>query len=115
MAELEARSLQKMFDVGAKPNLTTEVGILRKSSWALDQPLETIESGGGRIVLRIDRCRTQETRLSKSLSEFPCKNVRFGYLKSFVKALNPDIKVKCIVCPPDEHSKDSWCQWAFET
>jgi hypothetical protein len=113
MAGIEAKSLQKMFAVGENPDVPTIMDLLRKSSWALDQSIKTIEIGGNRAVLRIDRCRTQETRLSKGLAEFPCKNVRFGYLKNFAKTLNPNVKVNCLVCPPDKHPKDSWCKWEF--
>ena len=113
MAGIEAKSLQKMFAVGENPDVPTIMDLLRKSSWALDQPLKTIEVNSKHAVLGIQRCRTQETRLSKGLNEFPCKRVRFGYLKNFAKTLNPNVKVNCLVCPPDKHPKDSWCKWEF--
>jgi len=113
MAGIEAKGLQKMFNVGERPDVMAILDLLRKSSWALDQPFKTIEITGRRAVLKIDRCRTQETRLKKGLAEFPCKKVRFGYLKAFAKTLNPDVKVECLMCPPDEHPKDSWCKWEF--
>lgn len=113
MAEIEAKGLQKMFNVGERPDVTTILDLLRKSSWALDQPFKTIEITSRRTVLGIDRCRTQETRLNKGLAEFPCKKVRFGYLKAFARTLNPDVRVDCLVCPPDKHPKDSWCKWEF--
>ena len=113
MAGIEAKSLQKMFAVGENPDVPAIMDLLRKSSWGLDQPLKTIEVSSERAVLGIDRCRTQETRLSKGLSEFPCKNVRFGYLRNFARTLNPSVKVNCLVCPPDKHPKDSWCKWEF--
>jgi hypothetical protein len=113
MARIEAKSLQKMFQVGENPELTKVLELLRKSSWALDQPFKTIQTGKGRAVLSVDRCRTQEVRLSKGLCEFPCKRVRFSYLKSFAETLNPKVEVKCLVCPPDKHPKDSWCKWEF--
>jgi hypothetical protein len=113
MAGIEAKGLQKMFNVGERPDVMAILDLLRKSSWALDQPFKTIEITGRRAVLKIDRCRTQETRLNKGLAEFPCKKVRFGYLKAFAKTLNPDVKVECLMCPPDEHPKDSWCKWEF--
>jgi hypothetical protein len=28
--------------------------------------------------------------------------------------INPAAKVKCLVCPPDEHPEDVWCEWEFE-
>jgi len=115
MAEIEAKGLKKMFNVGEKPDVPAIVDLLRKSSWALDQPFKTIEVTNRKAVLGIDRCRTQEARLSKGLKEFPCKKVRFGYLKNFAQTLNPYAMVTCLVCPPGEHPKDSWCRWVFET
>lgn len=113
MAAIEARSLQKMFSVGENPDVSAIMGLLRRSSWALDQPFKTIEISGKHAVLGVDRCRTQETRLGKGLGEFPCKKVRFRYLESFAKALNPKVRVQCLVCPPDKHPKTSWCKWEF--
>ena len=113
MAEIEAKSLQRMFDVGENPDVTTIMNLLHRSSWALDQPFKTIETSSKRAVLSIDRCRTQEARLNKGLKEFPCKKVRFGYLKNFATTLNPNVKVKCLRCPPDKHPKDAWCKWEF--
>jgi hypothetical protein len=113
MAAIEARSLQKMFHVDENPSVPKMMDLLRKSSWALDQPFKTVEVSNRRAVLGVDRCRTQETRLNKGLGEFPCKKVRFGYLRSFARTLNPKVEVNCLVCPPDEHPKDSWCKWEF--
>ena len=113
MAGMEAKILQKMFGIDEKPDVPTIMGLLRKSSWAMDQPFRTVEIGSKKAILRIDRCRTQETRVSKGLEEFPCKKVRFAYLENFAKTLNPEIRVDCVVCPPDKHPKDSWCKWEF--
>jgi len=113
MAATEARILKKMFKVGENPNVPTIMDLLHRSSWALDQPFKTIQVSNDRAILSIDRCRTQETRLSKGLCEFPCKKVRFGYLRNFAKTLNPKAEVNCLVCPPDKHPKDLWCKWEF--
>jgi len=113
MAKIEAKSLRRMFQVGENADILTIMNLLRKSSWALDQPFKTIEISDNRAVLSIGRCRTQEARLKKGLTEFPCKKVRFGYLKNFAKTLNPNAEVNCIVCPPDKHPKDLWCKWEF--
>jgi hypothetical protein len=113
MAAIEAKSLQRMLKVGDNPDVPTIVDLLRKSSWALDQPFKTVELNSRRVTLSVDRCRTQEARLGKGLSEFPCKRVRFGYLRSFAKTLNPNVEVNCLTCPPGEHPKDLWCKWEF--
>ena len=114
MAQIEAKSLQKMFQVSENPDVPTIMELLRRSSWALDQPFKTVEVSDKRATLSVDRCRTQEARLSKELCEFPCKKVRFGYLKNFAKTLNPKVEVNCLVCPPDKHPKDLWCRWEFK-
>ena len=113
MAGIEAKSLQKMFKVEENPGVAKIMELLEKSSWALDQPFKTTQISKGHAILSVDRCRTQETRLSKGLEEFPCKQVRFDYLKNFANTLNPKVEVKCLVCPPDKHQKDSWCKWEF--
>jgi len=113
MAQIEARSLRRMFQVDENADLPTITNLLLKSSWALDQPFKTVKVTDKRAVLSIDRCRTQQARLKRGVGEFPCKKVRFGYLKNFAKTLNPDIKVNCIVCPPDKHPTNLWCRWEF--
>jgi len=113
MAKIEAKDLRRMFQVGENADISTIMNLLRKSSWALDQPFKTVEISDKRAVLSIDKCRTQEARLKKGLNEFPCKKVRFGYLKNFAKTLNPNVEVHCLVCPPDKHPPKLWCRWEF--
>jgi|Deesub1362A_J573_1020465.scaffolds.fasta_scaffold16885_2 hypothetical protein len=115
MAILEAKSLRRLFSIETETvDLTTLMFLLRNTSWALDhQQNKEIEVTSTRGVLRIIKCRTQEARLRKGLSEFPCKKVRYGYLRNFARTLNPNIKVVCKVCPPDPHPYDLWCEWHF--
>jgi len=113
MAKIEAKSLRRMFQVDENADIPTILRLLQKSSWALDQPFKTIEISNSRAVLSIDRCRTQEARLKKGLGEFPCKKVRFGYLRNFAKTLNSNVEVNCIICPPSKHPENLWCKWEF--
>jgi hypothetical protein len=113
MAQIEARSLQRMFNAGQNLDVPKIIELLRRSSWALDQPFKTIEVNNKQATLSVDKCRTQEARLTKGLNEFPCKKVRFSYLKSFAKTLNPKVDVNCIICPPDKHPQSLWCKWEF--
>jgi hypothetical protein len=113
MGTIEAKSLQRMFPTRGSPSILEIVLLLRKSSWAMDQPFKALEVNEKHGTLWVKKCRTQETRLAKGLPEFPCKRVRFGYLKEFAEALNPKVSVNCIVCPPDKHPKESWCKWEF--
>jgi len=58
MAAIEAKSLQRMLKVGENPDVPMIVGLLRRSSWALDQPFKTIEISFKQAILSIDGCRT---------------------------------------------------------
>jgi hypothetical protein len=112
MGKIEARKLKEFLGI-TKTDIPSMMKALQYSTWALDledkEIIITKDSG----FIRNIRCRVQNTRKSKGLKEFGCKPVRFGFLKAFAKEFNQDIVVKCIICPPDEHPDDLWCQWEF--
>ena len=60
MAQIEAKSLQKMFNVGENPDIPMIIELLRRSSWALDQPFKTVELGDNRATLSVDRFRARK-------------------------------------------------------
>ncbi|HID25703.1 MAG TPA: hypothetical protein EYP23_04500 [Thermoplasmata archaeon] len=112
MGKIEARRLKKFLGVDSG-DIPTMMNALRHSGWVLDLEDKEVEVSEKKAVIRNINCRVQNTRMKKSLGVFPCKNVRWGFLKSFAKEFNPDIVVKCIVCPPDEHLENVWCEWEF--
>jgi hypothetical protein len=112
MGKIEARRLKKLFDI--KDNdLSSLVNCLKLSGWALDLEDKEIIKKNNRVIMSNSVCRVQNTRIQKNLSEFPCKNVRWGFLKSFAKEINPNIEVVCKACPPDKHNDNIWCKWEF--
>jgi hypothetical protein len=113
MGKIEARELKEV--LGIKENdLYSLLKILRNTSWALYQTKKEIDITKTSIVFRVTNCRIQETRVRKGLDIFPCKPVRFGYLKRFAEELNPKIEVTCKVCPPDKKTEGFWCEWEFK-
>jgi len=112
MGKLEARKLKETIKI-ENNDIPTIMNALKHTSWSLDLENKEIIVEDERGVFRNTNCRVQNTRLKKGLSEFSCKQVRWGYLKSFAKEFNPDIEVKCNVCPPDEHPENLWCEWEF--
>lgn len=112
MGKLEARRLKSALDVKGD-DVPTMMNALRHTGWSLDLEDKKVAVEKNRAVFRNTNCRVQQTRIKQGLSEFPCKQVRWGYLKSFAKEFNPDIEVKCNVCPPDKHREDLWCEWEF--
>jgi hypothetical protein len=112
MGKIEARRLKETLKVDGK-DIPTMIGALMHSSWSLDSENKDVAVETDVAIFRNAACRVQQTRAKKGLSEFPCKRVRLGYLKSFAEEFNPNIEVKCNVCPPDEHPENLWCEWEF--
>lgn len=112
MGKIEARKIKKLFDIKGN-HISDVIYALRYSGWSMDLEDKEIEIKDDVGIIRNVKCRVQDTRLKKGLKEFACKPVRFGFLKSFAYEFNPDIEVKCNVCPPDEHPDDLWCEWEF--
>jgi len=113
MGKIEARKIKELFNI-KKNDIPSVMKALSYSGWSMDLEDKEIILEKDKGILRNVKCRVQNTRLENGLEEFECKVVRFGFLKAFVKEFNPDIEVKCKVCPPDEHPDDLWCEWVFE-
>lgn len=112
MGKIEARKIKELFNIEGN-DIVSVMKALSYSGWSMDLEDKEIEIQENKGIVRNIRCRVQNTRLSKGLSEFGCKPVRWGFLKSFAKEFNPNIKVECVVCPPDKHKDDLWCEWIF--
>jgi len=113
MGKIEARELRETFGI-KRNDLSSLLEILRNTSWALYQTKKEINVTKTSVVFRVTECRIQEARIRKGFGIFPCKQVRFGYLKSFAEELNPKIEVVCKVCPPDKKAEGFWCEWEFK-
>jgi hypothetical protein len=113
MGKIEAKRIRKLFNIEGT-DIPSLMKALKYSGWSLDLEDKEIIIKKDKGVIRNVRCRVQNTRLKKGLKEFGCKPVRWGFLKSFAHEFNPEINVKCKVCPPDSHPDDLWCEWIFE-
>lgn len=112
MGKIEARKIKKLFDISGN-DITSMMKGLSLSGWSLDLEDKEIIIEKDHAIVRNVKCRVQNTRLKKGLCEFGCKPVRWGFLKSFAKEFNENIKVECITCPPDKHPDNLWCEWRF--
>jgi hypothetical protein len=113
MGKIEARRLKEFLGITDATDIPSMMKALSYSCWALDLEDKEIIINKDNAIIRNIACRVQNTRLQKQLSEFPCKTVRWGFLKSFAHEFNPKIMVNCSVCPPDKHPKNIWCEWVF--
>ncbi|HKZ93894.1 MAG TPA: DUF6125 family protein [Candidatus Bathyarchaeia archaeon] len=113
LGKLEARELKSLLQI-QNNDISALMYALRNTSWSLYQEEKQIEESLSIGVYRVTKCRVQEARISKALDVFPCKNVRFSYLKAFVEEFNPSIKVNCRFAPTEERPKNVWCEWEFK-
>jgi hypothetical protein len=72
-----------------------------------------IETEEKRAVITFTDCPPQKARIRQGLGEFACKPVGIAFFQAFAEVANPQAKIKCLLCPPDEHPQDKWCQWEF--
>jgi hypothetical protein len=65
------------------------------------------------LVFHMVKCRVQEARKRKGLTDYPCKSAGVVEYKTFASAIDSRIKTECLGCPPDPHP-DAWCcAWRF--
>jgi hypothetical protein len=83
--------------------------VILSPMWVSVGPQAEIDNG--RCYLSVTNCLPQKARIKKGLSELPCKSMGTAYFEGFAPTLNPQLKFKCIFCPPDEHPKDVRCKW----
>jgi len=114
MGKIEARDLKALLEIERK-DVPSLMHALRNTSWALDQRDKEVEISETKGVFRVVKCHTQLTRTRKGLEIFPCKNVRFTYLKAFAEEFDPNIQVRCRICPPGDRPENVWCEWEFKT
>ena len=112
MGKLEARRVTQALDLRGN-GLPELFEAIKHTSWWLYLDEKEFELDGTRLVIRNNHCKVQEARVNKGLGEFDCKPVRNGFLDNFMKEFNPNIMVRCRLCPPDAHPQNLYCEWEF--
>lgn len=112
MGKIEARRIKTMFNI-TDTSIDALITALQYSGWTMDLEDKQIDVQKNKAIIRNVKCRVQNTRIKKGLSEFACKPVRQGFLEAFAHEINPDISLTCVLCPPDDHPDDLWCEWEF--
>jgi hypothetical protein len=110
-AVIEAKRLKEALEL-EKRDITTVLTILSYMSWQLTSPLFEYESNTeSKAVIFYRKCAVQEGRGKTGKPVFPCKNMKLTLLSGIAGAVNPDISVRCISCPPDKPGDNYWCKW----
>jgi hypothetical protein len=111
-AKVQMYRLSKMF--GLKDDLKSlRDAMILSTIWA-NGDYEIQDLDVNRFRIKVTNCYQQVRRLEDGIGEFACKPAGLAICEAAAEVINPKAQVKCIVCPPDDHPKDVWCEWEFE-
>ncbi len=65
------------------------------------------------LRIRVTDCHQQITRIEEGMGELGCKPAGMAICEVAARVINPGCQVRCLVCPPDAHPRDVWCEWEF--
>ncbi len=110
---IEAKRIMKRLGIKPGGGIPALAQALKFRLYAHINVQEIKEASDTHCVFRMNRCRVQEARKRQGLPDFPCKSIGIVEYSGFAKTIDPRIKTKCLVCPPDPHPHDVWCSWEF--
>jgi hypothetical protein len=111
-AKVQMYRLRKIF--GLKDDLQSLMDAMVLSTiWTNgDYNIWKIDEKSFRI--KVTNCYQQVRRLEENMGEIACKPAGIAICQAAAQVINPNAKVTCLVCPPDDHDEDVWCEWEFK-
>jgi len=110
-AMTEARRLKEALRL-KESGIATILTVLSFMSWQLTSPLFECETETpSKAIIFYKHCAVQEGRRKTGKPVFPCKRMKLTLLSGIAKAINSEVEVRCISCPPDEPASNYWCKW----
>jgi len=110
---IEAKRIMKRHGIEPGGGLPALAKALGRRLYAFINEQEVAEQTDTRLVFRMNRCRVQDARKRKGLTDFPCKPVGLIEYAGFARTIDPRIETRCVGCPPDDHPTDWFCAWEF--
>ena len=74
---------------------------------------DMVEIDKSTFRIQVTDCYQQVRRVQEGLGELPCKPAGLAICEAAIKVINPLAEVQCILCPPDLHPDNIWCEWEF--
>ena len=108
------RRVLKTFPIKTDNPIQAVINLLQVDPIQLIYKREIVELTDSKTVFRITDCPPQKARVRDGKGEFPCKKVGMIMFQAYAEAIDPRIKLTCLVCPPDAHPLQYWCEWQFE-
>lgn len=111
---IEARRIMERLGLQPGGGIPALVECLGHRLYARLNTQEATEVTERRAVFTMRDCRVQSARRRKGLPDFPCKPVGLVEYAEFARTVDPRIRTRCIICPPDPPPPDgAACAWEF--
>ena len=111
---IQAKRVLKTFAIKEDNPIQTVMSVLQVDPIMLVYKPEIVALTDNKVVFRCADCPPQKARVRDGRGEFPCKPVGIAIFTSYAEVINPEIKLSCLVCPPDAHPSEYFCEWQFE-
>ena len=111
-ARVQMYRLRKMF--GLKDDLQSLMDAMALSTIWANADYDILKLDKEKFRIKVTNCHQQVRRLEDGLGEIACKPAGIAICEAAARVINPTTRVTCLVCPPDEHPEDVWCEWEFE-
>lgn len=111
---LEGKRVARALGLDPKEGVSTILEIMKLCpSWLYLSPKAEMV-GEKKGLFTVTNCPIQKKRTEQGMAQFNCKAMADRLAKAFVQGLNPRVRARCVVAPPDDHPYDVWCQYEFE-
>jgi len=110
----EVRRIKKALKIDEKgPLAVARANLFLTAYFGPGFDFDIKEISPSRVVQTCVRCPNQEARMRQGQEGFSCKRLGMAERTNFAKFIDPEVQIKCLVCPPDPHPDEFWCQWEF--
>lgn len=110
-AKVQMYRLQKLF--GLKQDIPSLVDAMVLSTIWANGDFEIYGATETSFRIKVTNCYQQVRRLEEGIGEFACKPAGIAICEAAARVIHPAAEVECLVCPPDKHPPDVWCDWEF--
>ena len=111
-ARVQMLRLKKLLGLGADRDALMKAMVL-STIWANGE-YDVTQVDDRTLRIRVTDCRQQVRRLEEGMGELACKPAGLAISEAAARVIHPGCRVRCLVCPPDSHPPNVWCEWEFE-